>query len=87
MREIKCPYCGEEQDINHEDGYGYEEDVLHEQECVKCEREFKFQTRISTHYDVYCNGDHDMYSPFRGIAYCNRCDHFETRAALREGEG
>jgi len=52
---------------------------------VKCGREFKFQTRISIRYDVYCNGDHDMYSPFRGIAYCNRCDHFEL--ATTEGEG
>ena len=25
METVKCPYCGEEQYIDHEDGYGYEE--------------------------------------------------------------
>jgi len=30
---VNCPYCGAEQEICHDDGYGYEEDVLHQQEC------------------------------------------------------
>ena len=33
------------QDINHDDGYGYEEDVTHEQECSNCEKTFVFRFR------------------------------------------
>jgi len=27
--DVECPYCGAEQEINHDDGQGYDEDVLH----------------------------------------------------------
>jgi len=50
---VNCPYCEEEQTINHDDGYGYEEDVLHEQECVDCGKTFIFTTSI-----IYCYGAH-----------------------------
>ena len=30
-KDVDCPYCGHPQDINHDDGYGYEEVVLHQQ--------------------------------------------------------
>ena len=23
--DVECPYCGAEQEINHDDGYGYDE--------------------------------------------------------------
>ena len=26
MYDVECPYCGAEIEINHDDGYGYEED-------------------------------------------------------------
>lgn len=25
MSDVKCPYCGNEQEINHDDGYGCED--------------------------------------------------------------
>jgi hypothetical protein len=34
MSDVKCPYCGTEQEINHDDGYGYDEGKYYEQECV-----------------------------------------------------
>ena len=52
MNDITCPYCGAEQDINHDDGYGYEEGVLHQQNCVECDKIFGFETSISFYYEA-----------------------------------
>lgn len=65
--DVKCPYCGQEQEICHDDGYGYEEDEHHEQECVSCEKTFIFMTTISFYYQAFkadClnGGDHE-YKP------------------------
>ena len=49
--DVDCPYCGAGQEINHDDGYGYEEDQVYEQECGECEKNFVFTTSIS--YDHY----------------------------------
>ena len=38
MKDVDCPYCKAEQDINHDDGYGYEEDGMYEQECQSVTR-------------------------------------------------
>lgn len=48
--DIECPYCGEAQDICHDDGYGYEEDLLHRQGCEKCGNTFGYRTLISYSY-------------------------------------
>lgn len=48
--DIECPYCEHEQEINHDDGYGYEEDVNHEMECCNCDKYFTFQTVVTYHY-------------------------------------
>ena len=52
MSDVECPYCGSEQEINHDDGYGYEESTRHEQECRDCEKEFTFTTSIMFLYDA-----------------------------------
>jgi hypothetical protein len=63
--DIDCPYCGAGQKINHDDGYGYEEDRVHQQECPKCEKEFVFNTSISFSYTGYkadcLNGSEHIY--------------------------
>ena len=46
MSDIECPYCGEEQGICHDDGHGLEEDKLHEDQCINCEKYFVFTTYI-----------------------------------------
>jgi len=51
--DIECPYCGKGQEINHDDGYGYEEGRLWEQECSDCDKTFVFTTSISFYYDAY----------------------------------
>lgn len=47
-----CPYCGEEQEINHDDGYGYDEDQTYKQRCCHCAKTFAFTTTISVDYDA-----------------------------------
>src|ERR1035438_5307220 len=65
MTDVKCPYCGEEQDIDHDDGKGYEEGMTHNQQCSDCEKYFAYTTTISYDYDVEkadClneDGEHD----------------------------
>ena len=50
--DVECPYCGAPQDINHDDGYGYEEEKVYEQECGNCHKTFAYQTDIIFFYDV-----------------------------------
>ena len=84
MKDVKCPYCGKEQDINHDDGYGYEEDGNYEQECSSCDKTFAFTTMISFHYNVnksdYLNGGEHKWKPSCGYPplwpdarYCEDC--------------
>lgn len=51
--DVKCPYCGKEVEINHDDGNGYEEDKLHQQTCPHCDKTFVFTTSISYYYESY----------------------------------
>lgn len=67
MSEIECPYCDYLQEINHDDGYGYEQDKLHQQQCVKCNKNFAYTTEITFYYESFkadClnDGNHD-YKP------------------------
>jgi hypothetical protein len=50
--DVVCPYCGVGQEINHDDGYGYEDDCIHEQECHECRKTFAYTTSISFNYEV-----------------------------------
>jgi len=47
-----CPYCDAKVEINHDDGYGYAEGVLHQQQCGSCQKYFVFQTSIVFYYDL-----------------------------------
>lgn len=52
MNDINCPYCDAEQEINHDDGRGYEENETHQQQCSECNKYFVFTTSISFFYDA-----------------------------------
>jgi len=82
MSDVTCPYCKEEQEINHDDGYGYEEDKDFEQNCVYCGHDFKFSTSISFSYEVYCQGvDHKLSntpSHCPEVWDCDNCDYCEV---------
>lgn len=91
MDDIECPYCGEEQEICHDDGYGYEEDTCHEMECFSCEKTFVFTTVIS--FDYYpakadcLNGEpHKLkesrtHPRCRTRLLCEDCDYSEALPA------
>ena len=53
MSDVKCPYCGLDNEICHDDGFGYEEGVVHEQQCYECEKYYIFYTSIIFHYKSY----------------------------------
>jgi hypothetical protein len=44
MYKEDCPECGVPQEIDHDDGYGYEEDEIYEQECNDCGKTFVYTT-------------------------------------------
>lgn len=50
--DIECPYCESNQEINHDDGQGYAEDEIHQQECTECNKIFAFTTSIHFSYDA-----------------------------------
>lgn len=85
MKDVKCPYCGLSQDICHDDGYGYDEDVRHQQECYGCHKTFVFKTYISFLYAVFhadcLNGAPHEYKitdtipRFAGQAECTVCQY------------
>ena len=96
MSDVYCPYCGKAQDINHDDGYGYEEEMKHQQECVSCGKSFVFTTSISFYYEVEkadcLNGEpHKLkktatipaeYAKMR----CEVCGHTENIAPAASGK-
>ena len=52
MEYINCPYCKAGLEINHDDGFGYEEGVKHQMECGKCEKTFIFETSVLFYYEA-----------------------------------
>jgi len=52
MHEVNCPYCEEEVEINHDDGYGYAEGEVFQQECDFCRKTFTYTTSISFYHEV-----------------------------------
>ncbi len=83
MSDVECPYCGSEQEIDHDGGYGYEESRTHDQDCVVCGEEFHYETSISYNYNVYCrDGGHDMEAfgdKWPDMYQCSKCDFYEKR--------
>ena len=89
--DVECPYCGEGQEINHDDGYGYDEDERHEQQCSDCDKHFVFTTSISYYYeaekaDCLNGGDHVVkmsctYPREYSTMNCENCDYKRTPRA------
>jgi hypothetical protein len=77
--DVKCPYCDEGQEINHDDGYGYDEGTAYQQECGSCEKTFAFSTTIVLYYraskaDCLNGSPHDLRDePRLGFPECKRC--------------
>jgi len=47
MSDVECPYCGADVEINHDDGYGYTEDCLHEQAMSRVRKNIRLHNRDS----------------------------------------
>lgn len=86
MHDVECPYCGEGQFICHDDGYGYTEGPIHEQECGDCGKTFAYTTSVLYLYEAHqapCmnGGEHDLepvvHAPerFPDWKRCKNCDH------------
>lgn len=87
MSDVMCPYCQTEQEINHDDGYGYEEGEEYEQECRDCGATFYYTSSIVYNYEVACRPeDHTMerLSDAGVVWQCTKCDRYETRRAPDE---
>lgn len=64
-KDLNCPYCDHAQNVNHDDGFGYDESKNHEMECEECEKIFTFTTCISIDYspskaDCLNGEDHNL---------------------------
>ena len=57
MSDCKCPYCGNDVEICHDDGYGYAEEETHQQGCPHCEKTFAFTTMIHFTYSAALLGE------------------------------
>ena len=66
-KDVTCPYCGAAVEINHDDGYGYAEDEIFEQECDWCAKVFAYTVCIEIHHIAKradcLNGDPHKYKP------------------------
>ena len=95
MKDAECPYCGADVEINHDDGYGYEESEIHKQKCGACDKKFAYTTEISFHYETAqadcMNGGEHRYKEVKQYGFpeprlllrCIDCDH-ETQPAISE---
>jgi len=90
-RDVECPFCGEWQEIIHDDGYGYSEDDMHHQDCGSCGKTFGYTTSISFYYEGHAlaclNGDpHDFKPSFTvPVEYTSMlCDCGERRKPTPE---
>lgn len=84
----QCPYCNADVEINHDDGQGYDEDKIHDQECGACGRVFAFTTSISFFYELKkadcLNGGEHKFKQVTTTApwdllWCQDCGHEERR--------
>lgn len=85
--DVECPYCEVGQEINHDDGYGYDESKTYNQQCRDCEKYFTFTTSISFYYEAEqadcLNGAEHDYKPvdhypkgtFPDWKRCVDCNH------------
>jgi hypothetical protein len=84
-KDLECPYCGNNQDVCHDDGFGYEEDIYHEVECERCEKNFVFTTCIYFSYseqkaDCLNGGNHilslsQIWPIEYSIIHCKNCEY------------
>lgn len=82
MDTVDCPYCGQENEINHDDGAHYDEEHAESMECEHCDKKFLVDATISWYFegreaDCLNDGEHkwkDLISTHPvGREYCTHC--------------
>lgn len=95
MSDLTCPYCGADNEVRHDDGFGYAEDVRHETECHACGKNFVFTTSIVLYYaaakaDCLNGAEHDLRLsntiPVEYSRWVCRCCEYEKRLTDDEVE-
>ncbi len=93
--DVDCPYCGKGNDINHDDGYGYEEGELFSQECGDCGKTFAYSASMSWNHEAFeapcLNGEPHKWKQcsgypeeaFIGRFECPDCGREEKRDEVR----
>ena len=93
MNDLTCPYCGADNEVCHDDGFGYAENVRHETECHACGKNFVFTTSIVLYYTAAkadcLNGDkHELCLsntyPVQYSRWVCRCCDYERRLSADE---
>lgn len=51
--DVKCPYCGADNEICHDDGQCYDEGVLHWQGCTACGKTYAYETSIDVSHEAF----------------------------------
>ncbi len=63
MTNITCPYCGHEQEICQDDGYGSNQNEIYQTECYECEKTFNFSVEYYCEFTAFADckngGDHE----------------------------
>lgn len=91
--DVNCPYCNAEQEINHDDGFSYEEYIKHKMQCSECEKQFVFTTSIMYNYDAEkadClnDGNHEykLSHTFPSQFSKMRCEYCDDERELTDEE-
>jgi sarcosine oxidase delta subunit len=52
MDEVECPYCGEDFEINHDDGQHYEDGKSASDYCPNCDKQVMISTSVSYYHEI-----------------------------------
>lgn len=95
MSDVECPHCGVDVEINHDDGYGYDEYGKFQQECPECDKTFVYTVQIDVvHFadraDCLNGGKHEYersatLPPEYARMRCDACGDEQPLGDIRTG--
>jgi len=96
MNNVECPYCGEENEVSHDNGENYSEDETTETECSGCEKIFQIETSVIFDHRAIAtpclnDGNHHFEQVygcpkevFVGVTMCRICGERKTDTAKNQ---
>lgn len=82
MKDVVCPYCGYQQDVDHED-FSRREDELFQHECYSCDKMFVYSLDVQISFkarraDCLNGGEHlwektQTFPVEFSVMRCNYC--------------